>query len=67
MTHKIKETIVEQGAVGLGEATRITSIGRTRLYELMNSKQLKYILIGKRRLIPRSELTRLLADNLVGV
>lgn len=38
---------------------RITSLGRTKLYELMGRGQLEYVKIDKRRLIRRSSISAL--------
>ena len=62
-----REDLVMAGAVGIAETERLTGLGRTNLYSLMGSGELKYIKIGKRRLVPRTEITRLLADHLVGI
>jgi excisionase family DNA binding protein len=59
------EQLVEDGAVDVTEASRFTSLGRTFLYGLMDSGRLKFIKLGKRRLIPRAELRRLLAESVV--
>ena len=38
-------------------------VGRSTLYELIKSKQLKTIKFGKRTLIPESELCRIVAEK----
>jgi excisionase family DNA binding protein len=58
------ERIVDDGAVDVTEACRFTGIGRSFLYGLMDAGQLNYVKLGKRRLIPRAELKRLLAESL---
>jgi excisionase family DNA binding protein len=62
----LQERITLDGAVDLHGATAFTGLGRTKLYSLMDRGDLTFVKVGKRRLIPRSELRRLLADNLVG-
>jgi excisionase family DNA binding protein len=57
------EQLVEDGAVGVAEASKFTGLGRTFLYSLMDAGRLKYVKLGKRRLIPRAELRRLLAES----
>jgi excisionase family DNA binding protein len=57
------EQLVEDGAVGVTEASKFTGLGRTFLYGLMDAGRLKYVKLGKRRLIPRAELRRLLAES----
>ncbi len=44
----------------INEACRISSIGRTRLYELINSQQLEVVRIGRRTLVKAQSLHRLL-------
>lgn len=57
--------LVADGAVRIEEATRISGLGRTTLYRLMSAGEIATVKIGARRLIPRSELRRILAENLV--
>lgn len=45
--------------VSVKEAVRITGLGRSYLYELMKAGDLSYKNIGKRRLIPLTNLRRL--------
>lgn len=44
------------------EAARISPIGLTKIYELMNTGQLRYKQVGGRRVIPASELHRVFCD-----
>ena len=46
-------------AYSVDEACRLLSIGRTSLYELAKTGQLKLIKIAGRTLVPHSELVRL--------
>jgi excisionase family DNA binding protein len=62
----LAEKITLDGAVDLHGACAFTGLGRTKLYALMDTGELTFVKVGKRRLIPRCELRRLLADNLVG-
>jgi excisionase family DNA binding protein len=66
MDRNESERLVSDGAVPINEACRITGLGRTFLYQLMDRGELRYCKLGKRRLIPKMELTRLLANGLVG-
>ena len=50
-------------AVKISEAVRITGIGRTKLYELMNEGQIETIKVGTATLIPVDSL-RLFLDRL---
>ncbi len=43
------------------EAVAASGFSRSRLYELMRSGELHFVRNGSRRVIPRSELERLLA------
>lgn len=65
MAPMFETTLLSQGTVGITEATAFTGLGRTFLYALMERGDIRYVKAGKRRLIPRSELTRLLAERLV--
>jgi excisionase family DNA binding protein len=58
-------SLMSGGTVGVAEATAFTGLGRTYLYSLMERGELRFVKAGKRRLIPRNELTRLLAEHLV--
>jgi excisionase family DNA binding protein len=61
-----REQMVEEGAVTVAHACRFAGVGRTFLYGLMDAGRLRYVKLGKRRLIPRAELRRLLAEGVVG-
>lgn len=43
------------------EAAEVSGHSRSRLYQLMREGRLRYVQNGRRRVIPRSELERLLA------
>lgn len=47
-------------AYSIEDATRVSSIGRTRLYQLINEGKLKANKIGKRTLIPADSLRALI-------
>lgn len=51
-------------AYRVNEACAALGIGRTSLYELVKTGELKVIKIAGRTLVPRTELERLLADHL---
>jgi excisionase family DNA binding protein len=40
----------------LRDASEITSVGRTKLYEEMEAGRLSFVKVGKRRLIPHGSL-----------
>lgn len=56
---------MEDGAVTIPQATRITGFGKTFLYEAMKSGELPYIKIGAGRRIPRRALDMWLARGLM--
>ena len=47
-------------AYSIADACKVTSIGRTRLYSLINEGRLEVRKIGKRTLIPAASLRRLI-------
>lgn len=53
----------EGGAVTVAEASRLTRLGKTTLYQLIANGSIASSKIGKKRLIQRSELKRLLAES----
>jgi excisionase family DNA binding protein len=67
MAATMQEKVVGEGAVDVAAACEFTGLGRTYLYRLMERGAVRFIKVGKRRLIPRTELVRLLADGVVGV
>jgi excisionase family DNA binding protein len=58
--------LVADGAVGLDEASRLSGLQRSKLYELMGEGELAFVKVGARRLIPRRAIVALLAKNVVG-
>ena len=44
----------------IDEAAQVSGFSRSRLYQMMRSGELRYVENGRRRIIPRSELERLL-------
>jgi excisionase family DNA binding protein len=60
------QLLVGDGTMDVSSACEFTGLGRTYLYSLMDRGHLRYAKVGKRRLIPRAELVRLLADGIVG-
>jgi excisionase family DNA binding protein len=65
MTTDERQELVRDGAVTIPEAVKLTGVGRTSLYLMIASGKIASVKIGKRRLIPRAELRRVLADNLI--
>jgi excisionase family DNA binding protein len=60
------ERLLLDGTIDVAGAQEFTGLGRSYLYQLMDAGQLAYTKVGKRRLLPRSELRRLLREGLVG-
>lgn len=50
-------------AYSIKEASRATSLGRTRLYQLIAAGRLEAVKIGSRTLIPADALHKLLAGD----
>ena len=50
-------------AYSIKEASRATSLGRTRLYQLIAAGQLEVVKIGSRTLIPAHALHKLLEGD----
>lgn len=48
----------------ISDAARMLGIGRTKLYELVDEGALRTIRLGSRRLVPDSELRRLIDERL---
>jgi excisionase family DNA binding protein len=56
--------LVGDGALGVPAACAFLSIGRSLAYAMMERGELRYVKLGKRRVIPRNELRRILAEGL---
>ena len=54
---------LEPLAYSVNEAIRVSSLGRTRLYQLINEGKLEARKVGKRTLIPAARLRRLIAGE----
>lgn len=67
MNQNVNETdaIFDAGAVTLQGATEEFGIGRSALYDEMNAGRLVFAQRGRRRLIPRKALRRILTEDLV--
>ena len=55
--------IIEPLAYSVGDACRVSSLGRTRLYQLIGEGRLEVRKIGKRTLIPAASLRALIAGQ----
>lgn len=59
----MKHTATTPWAYSIDDACRITSLGRTRLYQLIAEGRLTVRKIGRRTLVPASALSALLAGD----
>jgi excisionase family DNA binding protein len=57
---------VADGVMSVKEACDFSKLSRTELYSLMIGGKLKYLMHGKRRLIPKRALIEMLAGKVVG-
>jgi excisionase family DNA binding protein len=57
--------MVKDGVHTIAEAAEVIKLSRTTIYALMESGELPYTKIGKRRLIPRRALSELMERGLV--
>lgn len=55
---------MEPITVSVDEATRLTGLGRNRVYDLINNGSLESFKLGRRRLIRVSSIKRLLDEAL---
>lgn len=55
--------VIEPLAYSVNEACRVSSLGRTRLYQLIGEGRLEVRKIGKRTLIPATSLRALIAGE----
>jgi excisionase family DNA binding protein len=66
MSNEVAVELLAQGAVTTAGLRTEYGISRSRAYELMNARQLPYTMCGRKRLIPRLAVVRLLAATMVG-
>jgi excisionase family DNA binding protein len=59
------KTLVADGVVSVNQAMQFTGLRRSYLHVLMNRGELRFVKLGKRRMLPRTELVRLLSSGLV--
>lgn len=52
--------------LGIREAGRELGIGRNTVYELVNTGRIRSVVVGNRRLVPRSELEAWIERELEG-
>jgi len=55
--------VCELGALSIQSAASFSGLARSRLYELIDRHEIASLKVGRRRLIPRAELIRYLADH----
>lgn len=49
----------------INEAAKILKLSSPTIYRLMDAGKIRYAKIGARRLIPQSELSKIIADSMV--
>jgi len=57
--------LLADGCITVLEAAKFSGLGKTTLYELMDAGRLAYVRVGRARRIPKRELMRFLAGQLV--
>jgi hypothetical protein len=66
MRNEIGEELMRDGSVGVAAAVREFGVSRSMLYVWMQQGLLAYCQVGRKRVIPRRALTRVLAANMIG-
>ncbi|MFO1128370.1 MAG: helix-turn-helix domain-containing protein [Rhodospirillales bacterium] len=61
-SHKNLGNNLPRRGYSIPEFGAVIGVGRTRLYEMIKSGELRTVKLGKRRIIPASEIDRLLGD-----
>jgi len=64
-TQSEAEDILADGLMSVRDAAKFSGLGKTTLYGLMDSGRLAYVRVGRARRIPKRELMRFLAGQLV--
>lgn len=59
-----REELVSDGLLSTKEATEFLGVSRSTLWQLMNSRELPWVHIGRARYIPKKALVQLAVDNL---
>lgn len=57
--------LLADGCITVLEAAKFSGLGKSTLYELMDAGRLAYVRVGRARRIPKRELLRFLAGQLV--
>jgi len=60
MVNLVPREIADSIALSIREACQLSSLGRTKLYELMSSNVIPAYKVGRRRLVLRDELQQAL-------
>ena len=60
------EDLVSDGLVTIREAAQFLRVSRSKLYDLMDNGELKFVKLGRSRRIPRRALIDLAASGLQG-
>jgi excisionase family DNA binding protein len=54
--------LLEPIATSINDACRLTGLGRTTLYALINAKRIETVKLGRRTLVKTSSLRRLMGE-----
>jgi len=57
--------LLADGLITVAEAVKFSGLGKTTIYGLMEAGRLAYVRVGRARRIPKRELVRFLAGQLV--
>ncbi|WP_239559278.1 helix-turn-helix domain-containing protein [Sporohalobacter salinus] len=61
-----QEQVVEQKLLSVEETTEIVSLSETKIYELIKQEKIPYVMIGRRRMIPKKELSEWISQKSKG-
>jgi excisionase family DNA binding protein len=67
MSRDEKEKLAEGGMMSVAEAAGHTGLSQSELYNRMGDGRLPFVKAGKRRLLPRLAVNKMLADEMVDV
>jgi excisionase family DNA binding protein len=64
-TDRARELLAD-GAIGIEQAVEFTGLSRAELYRRMDAGSLRFVKVGRRRLIPKRAAVQMLAAGLRG-
>jgi excisionase family DNA binding protein len=62
-----KDRLVNEGFATVGEGAKFLGLSRSKMYQLMDARELQYAKIGKNRRIPWAAIKALAAQSLVSI